>query len=81
MVCRRALPEKRFRRRSPYCSGECRATYRKARRDWQATKHCRLCGRPARKLQEAAAGGRKGKGAGRSRSSKVGLLLRGHRAR
>ena len=81
MVCRRTVPDERVRRGSPYCSKDCREVYRKARRDWRATKHCRLCGRPVRKTLDGTASAGKGCGAGGGRSSKLGLLPQGHRAR
>ena len=62
MVCRRVVPELRVRRKSPYCSKECRGVSRRARRDWMAKRRCRLCGRAFRRRLERPARAGKGKG-------------------
>jgi len=56
VVCRRPISEDRVARGSSYCSNDCRKAYRLARRDWRASRNCRLCGRKARKSKLAAQG-------------------------
>jgi hypothetical protein len=47
-ICKSPISEKRANRGSHFCSEPCHEAYRKQRRDWRASKSCRLCGRPAR---------------------------------
>jgi hypothetical protein len=45
MVCKAEISEKRYARNCRFCGPECAKTYAKQRRDWRASKQCRLCGR------------------------------------
>jgi predicted nucleic acid-binding Zn ribbon protein len=47
-VCKALISEKRAARGSHFCSEPCHEAYRKQRRDWRASRYCRLCGREAR---------------------------------
>jgi predicted nucleic acid-binding Zn ribbon protein len=44
-ICKAEIDEKRYARGSRFCSPECAKTASKERRDWRASKACRLCGR------------------------------------
>lgn len=45
---RKEIDPKRVMRGSSFCSNECRREDLKERRDYRASKACRLCGRPAK---------------------------------
>lgn len=46
--CKTEVDPKRVMRGSSFCSNECRKEDLKERRDYRASKACRLCGRPAK---------------------------------
>lgn len=46
--CREPIDPKRVMRGSSFCSNECRKADLKDRRDYRASRACRLCGRPAK---------------------------------
>jgi len=52
-ICKALISEKRATRGSHFCSEPCHEAYRKQRRDWRASKACRLCGREARPARKA----------------------------
>lgn len=53
--CREQLDEKRTIRGSIFCAKpECRSADRKARRQFKASRNCRLCGRRARRPRACA---------------------------
>jgi len=55
VICKAEISEKRFARGSHFCSESCHERYRTIRRNWRASKYCRLCGREAKqKKQETA---------------------------
>jgi hypothetical protein len=47
-VCKAEISEKRANRGSFYCSEKCHEEHRRAKRNWRASRYCRLCGREAR---------------------------------
>jgi predicted nucleic acid-binding Zn ribbon protein len=57
-VCKEEIDEKRYARGSRFCSSECAKAHSKERRDWRASKACRLCGRrlPRPKVKQEESG-------------------------
>jgi predicted nucleic acid-binding Zn ribbon protein len=57
-VCTKEIDEKRYARGSRFCSSECAKAHSKERRDWRASKACRLCGRrlPRPKVKQEESG-------------------------
>jgi hypothetical protein len=47
--CREPIDPKRVMRGSSFCSNECRKADLNKRRDYRASKACRLCGRPPKR--------------------------------
>lgn len=46
-VCGKPIDDKRTVKGSSFCSSECKAADKKARRSYRANQHCRTCGRAA----------------------------------